>query len=65
MEVIKGKVFPFKNNVEEAQAILEEFPDDRPSHLGDNLDPENQQANEDQAEEGPQEDPEFAGMLNV
>ena len=45
-------MFPHKNNVEEARAKIDDLPDTRPQHVGDTLDPENEQDNAEQEEEG-------------
>ena len=46
---VKENLFPEKNNVELARAIVEDMddPDQRPSHIGDQLDAQNEQENED------------------
>ena len=46
---VKERLFPQKNNVELARAIIEELDDQdqRPSHIGDQLDAQNEQENED------------------
>lgn len=45
---VKENIFPEKNNVELARAIVEDMddPDQRPSHIGDQLDAQNEQENE-------------------
>ena len=58
---VQEQLFPNRKAVEEGRAILENFADPRPSHIGDTLDPENEQANEEAAREGLVEDDEFAG----
>ena len=54
IQVIKEKLFPHKNNVEEARAVVEEFAEQRPEHMGDVLDPELQKGNEEDSAEGDQ-----------
>ena len=54
IEDIKNKLFPEMNNVEMARALIEDFPITRPSHIGEALDPQNEQDNEDQNFEGEQ-----------
>ena len=61
VQQVQEGLFPSRKAVEEARAIIENFPDPRPSHFGDNLDSQNEQANEDAAMEGMIEDPDFAG----
>ena len=61
LQQVQEGLFPSRKAVEEARAIIENFPDPRPSHFGDNLDSQNEQANEDAAMEGMIEDPDFAG----
>ena len=51
IEAIKNKLFPHKNNIEEAREKLAEL-DTRPQHIGDLIDSENQKENEDQLDEG-------------
>ena len=58
---LQQKLFPLRKAVEEGRATLENFPDPRPTHIGDQLDPEKEQENEDAAMEGLVEDEEFAG----
>ena len=60
IEKTKGKLFPLKNDVEEARAMVEEVPDSRSQHIGDVLDAENEKDNEDQAVEGFEETEEHA-----
>ena len=54
---MKEQLFPFKNNVEEARAVLLDIQ----SKIGDEIDAKNEQENEDQAEEGIENDNEFVG----
>ena len=45
LEVIDGtkaKLHPHKNNVERARAVIESLPDQRPTHVGDEMDAENE-----------------------
>lgn len=60
IEKTRGGLFPMKNDVEEARAMMEELPDTRTQHIGDSLDPENEKDNEDQADEGIEEAEEHA-----
>ena len=61
IEVTKQRLFPLKNDVEEARAMVEAVPDARTQHVGDDLDPENEKENEDQADEGLKDSEEYAG----
>ena len=54
---VKDNLFPEMNNVELARAVLEEFSDSRPSHIGDALDAQNAQDLDDQQMEGLQFEP--------
>lgn len=54
---MKEQLFPFKNNVEEARAVLLDIQ----NKIGDEIDAKNEQENEDQAEEGIENDNEFVG----
>ena len=58
---LQEKLFPHKKAVEEGRAALENFPDPRPTHIGDQLDPEKERENEEAAMEGLVEDEIFAG----
>ena len=58
---LKAKLFPHKDGVQEARAMIEDLPEQRPSHIGDQLDPENEQANEDQEASGEVANEEYAG----
>ena len=60
VEKVQEKLFPLKNDVEEARAILEDLPDNRTQHIGDVLDAENEHDNEEQAAEGIKEAEEHA-----
>ena len=60
VEKVKDKLFPFKNNVEEARAMMENMPSERAEHVGDNLDPELEHENEDQEAEGFVEETDYA-----
>ena len=51
IEIIKDKLLPHKNNIQEAREMLCEF-DDRAQHIGDVIDSELQKENEDQLNEG-------------
>ena len=46
IEKIQDSLFPHKNNVEATRAVVENFIDTWPTHIGDQLDPENEKANE-------------------
>ena len=61
LERLQEKLFPSKKAVEEGRATLANFPDPRPTHIGDELDPEKEQENEEAVMEGLVEDEEFAG----
>ena len=54
---VKNNLFPEMNNVEMARAVLEEFTEIRPSHIGDVIDAQNAQDQEDQQFEGIQLEP--------
>ena len=60
IELTKGKLFPHKNNVEEARALMETLPNTRPTHTVDDLDAESQLENEADAWEEAVDDPEYA-----
>ena len=60
IEETRGKLFPLQKAVEEARAMVEDVPDSRTLHIGDDLDPENEKDNEDQADEGLREAEEYA-----
>ena len=60
IETVKSYLFPEMNNVELARAIMEEcLEDNRPSHIGDLLDNQNEQDEAEQQFEGEQPDPEY------
>jgi ATP-dependent DNA helicase PIF1 len=58
--ITKQKLFPFKNNVEEAQQAIADLQEHRPQHIGDTLDAEAEQDNADDQAEGMLEDVSFA-----
>ncbi len=60
IDVIKMKIFPHKNNIEEARATVQNLPDQRVHHIGDTIDPTNEQENADLITEGFVEDDDFA-----
>ena len=60
IEIMESLLFPHKNNVEVARATIELLPEQRPQHIGDLIDPENEKDNEDQETEGVLPDEEFA-----
>ena len=55
------KLFPHKNTVEEARAVLENISELRPTHIGEDLDAENELENEAAVLEDIIEDLEYAG----
>ena len=60
IEFVKSQLFPEMNNVEMARALMEECLDEnRPSHIGDLLDNQNEQDEAEQQFEGEQPDPEY------
>ena len=59
IEKTQDNLFPHKNNVEAARAVLENFANPRSIHIGDELDPENEQMNEESAKEGARENEEY------
>ena len=65
IEKTLDRIFPHKNNVEAARAVLENLSNPRPTHIGDHLDPENEQENEELGLEGPREDAEYAARFPV
>ena len=60
LQLVKARLFPMKNSVQEARAMMESFADQRPMHMADQLDPENARENEDLEAEGQLEDIEHA-----
>ena len=58
---LQEKLFPCKKAVEEGRATLVNFPDPRPTHIGDEIDPEKEKEDEEAAMEGLVEDEELAG----
>ena len=60
IEITEGKLFKHRASVNEGRAVLETFGNSRPSHYGDELDPENEKANEEDAMEGLKDDENFA-----
>ena len=65
IEKTLDRIFPHKNNVEAARAVVENLSNPRPTHIGDHLDPENEQENEELGLEGPREDAEYAARFPV
>ena len=63
IETIEANLFPHRKSVNEARAVLENFPDSRPSHIGDELDPENEKDNQESTVEGLAEDEEYAARF--
>ena len=62
IEKTKEVLFPNKNSVEEARALLEEFADQRPEHIGDCLDPEHElEQEEEEAMKNLSQDEEYLG----
>ena len=60
IETVKNQLFPEMNNVEMARAILEEYSDEqRPSHIGDFMDNQNEQDMAEQQLEGEHPDPDY------
>ena len=58
VEVMKEKLFPHRNNVEEARAVIDCLPDNHSAHIGDTIDAAHEQSNIDAGEEGFQADSE-------
>ena len=57
IETVKNSLFPEMDNVEIARAILDDFTEDeRPCHIGNIIDNQNEQDNEEQIAEGMQPD---------
>ena len=61
LEIIQAKLFPHMNAVEEGRAVVAHLDDQRPTHIGDMLDPQNVVENEEAEEEGLQESEEHVG----
>ena len=63
LEKMREKVFPSSSDIEKARAILESlpFPDQRPQHIADQIDPENEMDNLEQMDQSGDEDEEYAG----
>ena len=63
LEKVKEKVFPSSADIEKARSILESlpFPEQRPQHIADQLDPENEMDNLEQMDQSDDEDEEYAG----
>ena len=57
------KLLPHLNVVEEARAVVDLLDDQRPTHIGDMIDPQKEVENEEAAEEGLTEDPEHAARF--
>lgn len=61
VNTVKNSIFPEMNNVDTARAILDNFTEDqRPCHIGDVLDNQNEQETEEQNFEGTRPDDEHA-----
>ena len=60
IEKTKEKLFPHRNNVEEARAVLETLPEQRPQHIGDQLDAENELENDEPEMDDEVQDDEYA-----
>ena len=63
IENIQEKLFPNQNAVEDGRAEVALLDDQRPTHIGDMMDPENEVENEQAAEEGLTEDLEHAARF--
>ena len=63
IQTVEEALFPFRNSVIQARAAMENFPDTRPSHIGDDLDPENEKENEESAAYGDIEDEDYAARI--
>ena len=61
IEIVKSKLFPHMNDVEEGRAIVAKLDDQRPTHIGDELDPESVVENKEAEEEGLRESEEHVG----
>ena len=61
MQETRKKLFPHKNTVEEGRALMDNDSNHRPTHIGDDLDAENEVENEAAVLEEVIDDSEFAG----
>ena len=61
IEVIQAKLFPHMDAVEEGRAVVAKLDDQRPTHIGDELDPQSVVENEEAEEEGLRENEEHVG----
>ena len=61
IEIIQAKLFPHMNDVEEGRAVVAKLDDQRPTHIGDELDPQSVLENEEAEEEGLRESEEHVG----
>ena len=63
IERIQEKLFPHLNDVEEGRAVVAHLDDHRPTHIGDQMDPQNVVENEEAEEEGSEIDEAHAGRF--
>ena len=61
IETIQAKLFPLMNAVEEGRAVVAKLDDQRPTHIGDVLDPQSVVDNEEAEEEGLRENEDHVG----
>lgn len=59
IRAVKSILFPHRNNVEEAQALIESLDEQRPMHIGDILDPSNAQEQDELRAQGEDIDEEY------
>ena len=61
IETTQEKLFPHLNDVEEGRAVVAQLDDHRPTHIGDQIDPQNAVENDEAQEEGMELDETHAG----
>ena len=63
IEKTQENLFPHKNAVQEGRTVVSHLDDQRPTHIGDFVDPENEAENEEAAAEGVEADEEYAARI--
>ena len=63
IEKTQDKLFPYMNSVQEGRVVVAHFDDKRPTHVGDEMDPENEAENEEAEMQGFEESLEHAGRI--
>ena len=63
IEMTQEKLFPYMNAVHEGSTVVAHLDDQRPTHVGDTMDPENEIENEEADMEGIEESAEHASRI--